>query len=184
MELHLIRHPRTVAPVGVCYGATDLGLAADPRDAADRLRALLPARYTLASSPASRCLQLARLLDPKPLVDARLTEIDFGDWEMQAFEALPRTAIDAWAADPFGFRPPGGETADEMARRVLDGLNDLCMREHEALVIVGHGGPLRVIAGQLTGLPRIDWLGCRFDYARTTRIDIVAGSARTVWRDR
>ena len=103
---------------------------------------------------------------------------------MQAFEALPRTAIDAWAADPFGFRPPGGETADEMARRVLDALNDLCMREHEAQVIVGHGGPLRVIAGHLAGLPRGDWLGIPFDYARTTRIDIVAGSARIVWSDR
>lgn len=71
-----------------------------------------------------------------------------------------------------------------MASRVLDALNELCAREHEALVIVGHCGPLRVIAGQLTGLPRSEWLGLPFDYARTTRIDIVAGSARILWSDR
>ena len=103
---------------------------------------------------------------------------------MQSFAALPRTDIDAWAADPFGFRPPSGETADEMADRVLNALNDLSMREHEALVIVGHGGPLRVIAGHLAGLPRGDWLAIPFDYARTTRIDMVAGSARIVWSNR
>jgi alpha-ribazole phosphatase len=184
IELHLIRHPRTIAPAGTCYGASDLALATDPREAADRLRALLPARFTLASSPATRCLQLAQLLGSTPEVDARLREMDFGDWEMQSFDRLPRNAIDAWAADPFGFRPPGGETAEEMAGRVLDALQDLGLREHAALVIVAHGGPLRVIAGQLAGVPRSDWLALSFDFARATRIDIVEGSASIVCRDR
>ncbi len=103
---------------------------------------------------------------------------------MQSFDRLARSAIDAWAADPFGFRPPGGETAEEMANRVLDALQDLRSHEPAALVIVAHGGPLRVIAGQLTGAPRSDWLARAFDFARATRIDIVDGSASVVWRDR
>lgn len=184
IELHLIRHPRTIAPAGTCYGATDLALAQDPRSAADRLRELLPARYTLVSSPSTRCLQLAQLLGPTPQVDNRLREMDFGDWEMQSFDRLPRSAIDAWAADPFGFRPPGGETAAEMASRVLNALQDLDSRGHAALVIVAHGGPLRVIAGQLAAMPRSDWLALSFDFGRATRIDIVAGKASIVWRDR
>lgn len=145
---------------------------------------MLPARYTLVSSPATRCLKLAQLLGPAPRVDDRLREMDFGDWEMQDFDRLPRSAIDAWAADPFGFRPPGGETAEEMASRVLNALQDLNLREHAALVIIAHGGPLRVIAGQLAGVPRSDWLALSFDFGRATRIDIVEGTARIVWRDR
>lgn len=173
-----------MAPADCCYGATDLALAQDPRDAADRLRALLPVHYALASSPLSRCLQLAQMLGPPPQVDARLSEIDFGDWEMKAFDSLPRAAIDAWAADPFGFRPPGGETAGEMMRRVLGALTALRQRETEALVIVGHGGPLRAIAGHLTGLPRDAWLGLSFDFARATRIDIAGETATIAWSNR
>lgn len=110
--------------------------------------------------------------------------MDFGEWEMQSFDRLPRSAIDAWAADPFGFRPPGGETAEEMANRVLDALQDLRSHDQAALVIVAHGGPLRVIAGQLAGMPRSDWLALPFDFGRATRIDIVNGSANIVWHDR
>lgn len=148
------------------------------------MRALLPSRYTLASSPATRCLQLAQLLGRAPRIEARLSEIDFGEWELQAFDTLPRTAIDAWAADPFGFRPPGGETANEMALRVLDALRELKQHEEESLVIVGHGGPLRAIAGHLAGLPRNAWLGLSFDYARATRIDIAGGTATIAWSNR
>lgn len=136
------------------------------------------------SSPATRCLQLAQRLGPNPQVDARLSELDFGEWEMQAFDSIPRSAIDEWAADPFGFRPPGGETADEMSGRVMDAVHDLRLREHAALVIVAHGGPLRVIAGNVAGLPRSEWLAIPFDYARATRIDILEGSASIVWSDR
>ena len=176
IELHLIRHPRTIAPAGICYGATDLALADDPRDAAERLRALLPARYTLASSPATRCLQLAQQLGPTPRIDARLAEIDFGEWEMQAFDTLPRAAIDAWAADPFGFRPPGGETANEMTQRVLDALTDLMTARKRG---AGHRRPRRAAArdcrSPVAGLPRSAWLATPFDYARATRIDIAGG---------
>lgn len=161
-----------------------MALAADPRDAADRLRALLPANYALACSPASRCLRLAQLLAPMPHVDARLAEIDFGAWEMRAFEALPRTAIDDWAADPFGFRPPGGETAGEMAQRVLAALEALLHSETPALVILSHAGPLRAIAGTLLGLSATDWIGLQFEYGCVTRIDVNGTGGRIAWLNR
>ena len=156
--LCLIRHPPVAVPSGVCYGASDVPLAADPVPVAATLRHRLPADFRLVSSPASRCLDLARLLAPAPLIDNRLSEIDFGDWELRRFDDLPRADIDRWAADAWGFNPPHGESADTMARRVLAAWRDFGASSSDNWVIVSHGGPLRVIAGTLLDLPRADWL--------------------------
>ncbi len=157
--LCLIRHPPVAVPPGVCYGASDVPLAADPQPVADALRPGLPTDFRLVSSPASRCLDLAHMLAPAPLIDDRLTEIDFGDWELRRFDDLPRADIDRWAADAWGFHPPRGESADAMARRVRAAWLDFGAASPDSWVIVSHGGPLRVIAGTLLGLPREDWLG-------------------------
>ena len=156
--LCLIRHPPVAVPSGVCYGASDVPLAADPRPVATALRPRLPADFRLVSSPASRCLDLAHALAPAPLIDVRLSEIDFGDWELRRFDDLPRAEIDRWAADAWGFSPPRGESTDTMARRVWAAWLDFGADNTDNWAIVSHGGPLRVIAGILLDLPREDWL--------------------------
>ena len=157
-RLWLVRHPQVAVPPGICYGRTDVALAAAPDAMAAALRACLPGNFGLLSSPLRRCAELARLLHPAPRFDARLQEIDFGDWEMQRYDALPRADIDQWATDVWGFRPPGGESANDMARRV-----DAAWAEHrhDIQVVVAHGGPLKVIAGRLLDLPQAAWLDIR-----------------------
>ncbi len=154
-RLWLVRHPPVAVPPGVCYGRTDVALAAAPDAMAAALAVRLPERFGLVSSPLQRCAELARLLHPAPHFDARLQEIDFGDWEMQRYDALPRADIDRWAADVWGFRPPGGESAGEMARRVETAWAE---HRHDVQVVVAHGGPLKVIAGRLLDLPQAAWM--------------------------
>ncbi|NWG72980.1 MAG: histidine phosphatase family protein, partial [Parvularculaceae bacterium] len=110
MRLFLIRHPQPAVAPGICYGRTDLPLAEHPARHAHALRPLLPVAAPLYASPLARARLLAEQLHPAPILDDRLREIDFGDWEMQAWDALDRRRLDAWAAAPFDFRPPGGET--------------------------------------------------------------------------
>ena len=181
MELYLIRHPRVAVAPQLCYGRSDLPLAGDALTDARRLRALLPPEFTLVSSPLARCRLLAEALAPSPNFDERLTEIDFGAWEMRAFEAIGRDSMDAWAADPFGFRPPQGETADEMSRRVLACMAQWRARECERLVVVSHGGPLRAIAGSLLEMPQLRWLDLDFACGRLTRFDLSALCVRLAW---
>jgi alpha-ribazole phosphatase len=124
------------------------------------------------------------MLHVAPRIEPRLREIDFGAWEMLAYDHLPRESIDAWAADPLEFRPPQGETASEMRSRVRSATEDILARGHEAVVVVAHGGPLRAMAGVLLGLASRDWLNMRFDFGSSTRIDIASSAATLVWSNR
>ena len=121
MPLILLRHPRPDIAPGVCYGASDLPLSHDPGADADRLARDLPRPDRIVSSPLARCTALAQALadrlDLSVAIDPAIAEMDFGDWEGQRWDDIPRHQIDAWAGDFFGARPHGGESvADVMAR--------------------------------------------------------------------
>lgn len=177
MRLYLIRHPQPAVAPGTCYGATDLALADDPAIHAAALRPLLPEAAPLFSSPLVRARRLAEQLHPAPIFDDRLREIDFGAWEMQAWDALDRRLLDAWAADPFHFVPPGGEAVASLRARVAHFLAELPQRE-EGAVLVAHAGVIKVCAAELAG--EEDWFSLRFDYGKLSLIE----DGRFVWRNR
>ena len=149
MILHLVRHPRPRVDPGVCYGRLDL--AAENADAvAAVLRAELPPGLPVWSSPLARCRVLAEALHESPRVDARLAEMDFGDWEGRAWDDIPRGELDAWAADVAGYAPPGGETPRALQRRALDFVAGLEVPE---AVVVTHAGVMRTLVAHVRGLP-------------------------------
>jgi alpha-ribazole phosphatase len=158
MRLTLVRHPKPDVAPGLCYGRTDLAVA--PEQLAQTLAALhpaLPADAILYSSPLQRCRTLALALaelcgGTAPTVDTRLAEMDFGTWEMRAWESIARAEIDAWAADLDGYRPGGGETLLEMAARVATFLSDIQRQQQDAIVIC-HAGTMRLVAACQAGLP-------------------------------
>lgn len=174
MRLFLIRHPPPAVAPGICYGATDLPLAADPAVYAAALAPLLPRAAPLYASPLERCRRLAELLHPAPRFDARLREIDFGDWEMQPWDALDRGLLAAWAADPCRFTPPGGEAVAALRRRVRAFLAAL----PDEAVLVTHAGVIKVCAAELAG--EEDWFSLRFDYGAASLIE----DGRFVWKNR
>ena len=95
----LMRHARPMVPDGVCYGALDL--AADPQAtqmAAQALANVLPRNAVLCTSPLQRCERLAQVMQglrPDLLykLDTRLREINFGQWEGQRWDAIPKQAL-------------------------------------------------------------------------------------------
>ncbi|WP_417069419.1 alpha-ribazole phosphatase family protein [Niveibacterium terrae] len=176
MELALIRHPPVAVAAGLCYGASDVALAASPDQDIARLKALLPESFALWSSPLTRCRQLAEGLGEARL-DQRLAEIDFGEWEMKSFDTIGRAALNRWALDPVGHVPPGGESALQMAERALAFLAERQV-EGGSQVFVAHGGPLRAIAGQLLGLAPERWLALDFAPARLARFALDGRGAR------
>jgi len=174
----LIRHPRPCIAPGLCYGRLDVPLAEPPECVAERLQANLPpllAELPCFTSPAHRCRMLAAALHPAPVIDARLQELNFGAWEGQAWETIGSAALDAWARDPVGFAPPGGESAREVLERALDFIREIEQKYRAmppvAVVCVTHGGILRVLSAWRHALPPTQWADLQFDYEAVLTLD-------------
>ena len=81
-----------------------------------------------------------------------MQELDFGTWEGQPWNNIPRDDINRWASDLLGFAPPGGESGADLIARVAAFHNDIVAAGQDCIV-VSHGGPLRVLAALLRGVP-------------------------------
>ena len=181
MRLCLIRHFAPAVAPGICYGQTDLALQESAQDLAQRLAALrqkllgmVAAETPVFSSPLRRCTTVAAALSPDFMQDTRLRELNFGDWEMQPWTAIGPSALDAWAADPAGFRPPGGETGYELQRRALDWLREISAT-HDRAIAVTHGGVMRVLQAHHQCLPGVQWLDLRYEYGELLCLDFDTG---------
>tara|TARA_B100001179_G_scaffold224937_1_gene204232 strand:- start:552 stop:1085 length:534 start_codon:yes stop_codon:yes gene_type:complete len=153
MALILLRHGEPKIASGVCYGQSDIG-AHIPAHAA--LTGVLN-RFDrpvsrLYSSPLRRCMDLSQNLAPllnlQVQTDPRLSEIDFGNWEMQPWDNIPRDEIDLWASDVENARPHGGESVAQLMQRVKSYLADVAGKPGNVLA-VSHLGVARVIAAIL-----------------------------------
>ena len=126
IDVVVIRHaPTAWNAAGRIQGHTDVPLSGDGRRALAGRR--LPERfgaYRVHSSPLARAVETAALLGLEaPVLDRRLMEMDWGEWEGRTRAALA-------AADPGGaarneargpdFRPPGGESPREVQARIVD----------------------------------------------------------------
>ncbi|AOI93063.1 alpha-ribazole phosphatase [Burkholderia pseudomultivorans] len=161
MDVVLIRHPAVAVEPGVCYGRSDVPLAASAdagaRALRERLAALgapLPAR--IGASPLVRCAsvaaRLARALDVPLACDAGWQEMDFGAWEMQRWDAIDRAALDAWAADLMHACAHGGESVARFAARVAT-MADAIGQSGGAHWVVTHAGVIRAFASHALRVP-------------------------------
>ena len=171
MRVFLIRHPRPAVAPGVCYGVSELELAEDALDCAAHLRKLLPAHLPLFSSPLRRCRQLAEALHDAPRYDGRLREMDFGQWELRSWAEIPRSELDAWAAAPLSYAPPGGESVGALQARVTAFLVERGGAGDENFAVVTHAGVMKILAAQLQGLAQESWFKLSFGYGELTLLE-------------
>jgi alpha-ribazole phosphatase len=154
MKLWLLRHARAVLPPGLCYGASDVpadeGLTAE---GAQAIAPLLPAGLAVRVSDLQRAQQMhTALLGHRPdlgeaCTDPRIREMDFGCWELQRWDVVPRAAYDRWMADFAQHRFGGAESVDQFMARVADAIDDTRSavgREGCALWIT-HAGVIRSV---------------------------------------
>ena len=145
----LIRHTRVAIPQGLCYGRTDVPLAESFEREAATVRASLPwTPLAVWSSPAERCRRLAaRLAAGEVRIEPRLAELDMGEWDGRKWDELSGPVHEAWKADPWGTRPPGGESAEDLVARVRVLRAEVMATRPERLVLVTHAGVIRAWRG-------------------------------------
>ncbi|HYW56107.1 MAG TPA: histidine phosphatase family protein [Polaromonas sp.] len=132
MTLWLVRHAQVLMEPGTCYGAMDV--AADPnatRQCAKALATVLPPNAAVSASPLQRCAQLAQVLiglrpDLTLQTDARLKEMNFGDWEGKLWDHIARTEFDQWMGN-FADHAVGGhgESTNAVMERVAQAFDEL-----------------------------------------------------------
>ncbi len=118
----------------------------------------------VVTSPLRRCAEFARELAEARglplLTDARLAELDFGAWDGRAIDSLMQDAAEAEALrgfwrDPWRYPPPRGETLADFQTRVRSAWRDIAARHTgRRVLIVSHGGVIRLLLCTARGLPR------------------------------
>jgi alpha-ribazole phosphatase len=120
-----------------------------------------------------RCAEIATKLDTAYVRDSRLQELNFGAWEMQPWDEIGAQALDAWANDLAGFRPPDGETGYELQLRALAWLREIS-HLHDEVIVVTHAGVMRVLQAHHQALPGSRWLDLRYDYGQVLCLEFTA----------
>ena len=146
MEVILIRHTSVDVPPGTCYGRTDVPLKDSFLTEAAATKALLEGFGTVDAaytSPLSRCTRLAAFCGwPDAIHDARLMEIDFGQWEMQRFDEIRDPRIQEWYADYLNVAATGGESFMMLYQRVSAFMEDLRRLPLHRVAVFTHGGSI------------------------------------------
>ncbi|MBK5936974.1 MAG: alpha-ribazole phosphatase family protein [Halorhodospira halophila] len=186
--IDLIRHGEPVG--GRRYRGTQDDPLSERGWAQMRAAPLEPAALTrIVCSPLRRCREFSERYAAEqglPLqVENGFQEIGFGDWEgltpAELYEQDPQGQARFWA-DPLHYTPPNAEPMADFQRRVIDAWVRL-LAEHpgEHLLLVGHGGLIRVVLSHLLELPLRGFNRLYVPYASVSRVRVEPGTDPTLY---
>lgn len=116
---------------------------------------------SLYASDLERAIESARIIgEPhglRPRVFEGLREMSHGAWEGKRLVDILETWPDEYAAfesDPWSVRRPEGDSYADLDERIWPVLDGLAERHRgERVLLVTHGGPIRLVLCELTGTP-------------------------------
>ncbi len=177
MKLICIRHTKTAMAKGICYGQSDVPLAdsylQEKSAVEDRIQQLDFCQvYT---SPLNRCSLLARQLFPHEHVvaDARLMELNFGEWELQHWDDISETPhAKVWFEDFVHTQCPKGESFSEQILRSQKFLNELRQKDYKQVAVFTHGGTIRAIHSLVNKVSAQKAFELKVDYGELVSFEI------------
>jgi alpha-ribazole phosphatase len=117
-----------------------------------------------------------------PTIPIRLSpawrELDFGDWEGLTYEQITEQFKDrlSFFTDPEHSSPPNGESQAHLQQRVKDELSAIVHSDVSPagdMVLVSHGGPLRILLCSILGMPLQRQWRLRLDHGSLSAIDLL-----------
>ena len=181
LHLDLLRHGETELGGGL-RGSLDDALTANGWA---QMRAAVVAQGPwdrVVSSPLQRCARFADELGAQLKVpvslEKDLQELHFGAWEGQSAAALMETdaeALGLFWADPYSFTPPQGEAVSDFSDRVLGAVARLHQAyAGERVLLVSHGGVMRLLLARARGLPREQLLNVEVGHGALFSLHVAA----------
>ncbi|MCJ8205285.1 alpha-ribazole phosphatase family protein [Pseudomonas sp. RGM2987] len=182
LRLDLLRHGETELGGGL-RGSLDDALTANGWQQMQAAVAQCGPWDRLISSPLQRCARFAEQLGARlgiPVqLDKDLQELHFGAWEGRSAAALMETdaeALGRFWADPYRFTPPEGEPVLEFSNRVLAAIERLhAAYAGQRVLLVSHGGVMRLLLAQARGLPREQLLNVEVGHGALFALRVTSG---------
>ena len=179
-RLILVRHARVgLEHVGRLIGSSDVPLDdtghRQARRVADRLR---PIGYDgCYASPMLRCRQTIEAIAPAVDVrfDGDLREVDFGRWERRTYEqaaAEDPALAERWAAFDPALTLPSGENLGQFLLRVRSAADRLTRDEADTVLVVSHGGVIRILLCYLLGCEPRRYMAFGIGYGALAVVDV------------
>ncbi len=172
MTLYVVRHGRTEANAsGLLLGRADPELDSHGVRQADAIaNALSLSDPVVVSSPLQRCVQTAAAFGSGSTTDERFIELDYGEFDLRPISEIPKATWSEWREDA-DFRPPGGETLNELQMRVEAALDEFKgIAAERDVVVVSHVSPIKAaVAWALGAQAETSWR-CFVAQASITRI--------------
>ena len=174
--LIMLRHGRTEANAqGLLQGRIDPPLDDLGRQQAAAAAAWLGSVDRVIASPLQRAQQTAGAFGVDVETDERFIELNYGEWEGRPVGDVPAETWQAWRSD-LDFRPPSGETLNELGTRVRTALDELVAQaERSNIVVVSHVSPIKAaVAWALDVTDQATWR-TRLGQAAICQIGVNAG---------
>lgn len=167
---------------GPTHAKTMVGWSDLPADLSDtarlgRLAAHLPDGAPVISSDLARAVATAdAIAGPRPRLphDPDLREINFGAWELQAFDRVPDQAgLRAFWDNPGDIRAPGGESWNQITDRVERATGRL-LAAHSGgdIIVVAHMGAILTRVQRALGITAYEAFGHRIDTLSVTELHL------------
>jgi alpha-ribazole phosphatase len=191
-RLLLVRHGVAEGQEGRVIGHSDPALSSQGRAEIEALLSTVaerPAR--LLTSDLRRARESAAILATRwgmeVLTDARLRELDFGEWEGRTWQDLEREdgdRLETWMRDWIGTPAPGGESFADLVERVSLWLADSQGDEAAGTtIVVAHAGSIRAILCRLLGTPLEDAFGFDVGHGKVTGLALEGAEATLICRN-
>jgi len=163
-------------------GWTDIPADLSDADSLDRLNSALPGNAVVVSSDLLRASKTADAISTerrRAPNDARLREINFGDWELKDFREIadeyPEISEKFWT-DPSSATPPGGERWDSVLERVNSFVHEFSRAQSVGdIIAVSHFGAILTQIQLATGQSSSQVLGHEVGHLSITKIRISNG---------
>lgn len=173
MDLYFIRHTSVNVKEGICYGYSDVDLSQTFESEVKILKKKfsISPEMIFYSSPLKRCILLAeRLSITDPIIDTRLIELNFGDWELKDWSLINKTEREQWLNNYVNFRCPNGESYLDLYKRATDFFEDLIKESCKNVAIITHGGFIRSILSYILDIPLKKSFSIQIYYGSVSKI--------------
>ena len=194
-RLFLFRHGRA-APPGLLIGQADVPLSVEGEAQARFWRdALAGLAFSAAwSSPLARARRTAMVILSGNQANTRnltvvpdFREVSLGRWEGRDTAWIKQHYAREWEArgkNPTGIAPPGGESFNALAERVLPAFSSLCREasRHEFSLLAAHQAVNRVILSHALGVPLARMQEIPQDSAALTVLAVTEQGAKVLER--